>query len=51
MWTVIYGSKSFIVNNVDALNLMVQAKAALEAGNTAKAKALVAKAAKAEGKA
>jgi len=51
MWTVIYGSKSFIINNVDALNLMVQAKAARAEGKTAKAKALVAQAVKAEGQA
>ena len=45
MRIVVYGSKSFIINSVAALNLMVQANEALKRGNTAKAKALVAKAA------
>jgi hypothetical protein len=49
MFTVIYGSKTFILSNDTAYGLMVQASKALQAGKTAKAKALVAKAVKAEG--
>ena len=45
MRIVVYGSKSFILSNDTAYGLMVQAKAARAAGNIAKAKALVAKAA------
>mgnify|MGYP003141203634 CR=1 FL=1 len=51
MWTVIYGSKTFILSNDSAYELMMQAKAARAKGNTAKAKALVVEAVKLEGRA
>ena len=48
MFTVIYGSKSFIIDSTRARDLMVLANKALQDGNTAEAEALKNRAVEAE---